>query len=562
MLKLRRLATAFCSLTILLSMSACRDSAVVECIVYDYVRANQTDMDKSLFDDMTEREHDDLLHDLEKDEASERENDEEEANPVFSSEDEPDTEETAGEPNYDEASERTEAAGADNVSANDADASGGESETEDGEQSGGTDNAGLSDEAEGEAGTSGGQSTRTVTDDFGSVYEVPENVSSMAAVGDAAVAVLMLGGADCLAAANEELTENELAVSVFPELADIPALWSGDGSKILGSAELQHLIALHPDVCIELSGSSMLSNAQVEQLEAEGICCVTLPAPSSVENVKLIVRLLGEILGDHTDTGGYNSVSIAAEYTAWVDETLAAVSEATASGGSYTMYIDGWDKDAYYSIAQASSCYGYGAAVVNNANMTSCKAVSNFLSQTSVTNVTSLGSFSRTETVYFTPINSNYSTVNVSGVAADRLTSLTLLELGSAEGLGADDSFTKIIAGSQAVRDGIESSTLWHNFGEVTSGNGNFIGFGFLDDYGEIVRSSVQGEYTVLVNPRGVCSWTAGSVESVLESVWAAYAIGGSYTEEDMEDIILDFYSTFYSYELSDGELEAVLAGE
>ncbi|MCD8254741.1 MAG: hypothetical protein LUC36_04240 [Oscillospiraceae bacterium] len=260
MLKLRRLAAAFCSLTILLSMSACRDSAVVERIVYDYVRANQTDMDKSLFDDMTEREHDDLLHDLEKDEASERENDEEEANPVFSSKDEPDTEETAGEPNYDEASERTEAAGADNVSANDADASGGESEAEDGEQSGGTDNAGLSDEAEGEAGTSGGQSTRTVADDFGSVYEVPANVSSVAAVGDAAVAVLMLGGADCLAASNEDLTENALAVSVFPELADIPALWSGDGSKILGSAELQQLIALHPDVCIELSGGSMLSN--------------------------------------------------------------------------------------------------------------------------------------------------------------------------------------------------------------------------------------------------------------------------------------------------------------
>ena len=558
----KKIMVLLCAAWMLFSMSGCRYSSVVERIIYDYLRANQTDMEKNTYDDKEDNEKDDMLHDLDKDEESDRENDEEEIDPVNEPEQEPTQENAAGEANYGENSNEIDTAQVDLTTINDGEISGGQSGDDTGdpedEQPSIPDEGNIPDN-NGEIGINGGDTTRLVVDDYGRQYEVPQNVGTVAAVDSAAVAVLMLGGVDRLAATNEELVSDPLATAVFSGLSDVPSLWDDSGvTAPLSSADLQRLIEIHPDVCFETSGSATFSNAQVEALRESGIYYVVLPAPTSVTNIKLIAQVIGEVLGDHTGDGGYDSVNISKDYRSWVDRTVSTFS-AGNYGGSYTLFVDDWDTNAYYTIDQASHCYGYGVAVINNGRMASCMAVSNFLSCASVTNVTSLGAFSRTETVYFTPIDVNYSTVTVTGSEAGRLTPVKLLVEGDYLG---SENFQTVIASSNSVKEELESSELWKNFGTVTSSNGNFTDYGFLDDYGEIVRSTITGEYTVIVNPRGVGDWAGGSVESVLEAVWASYALTGSRGEDEVRDTISEFYSTFYRCDLSDEQLDTILAGE
>lgn len=539
----KRFFSILLAILVIFSMSGCRDSAVVERIIYDYLRANQTDMEKATYDDVEQREQDDKLNDLTKDDRSDRQNDAEELDPVLDSTQESQTDETAGGADYEEdANETNSKAPVDPASPENG-----------GMQSGN----GLDPNAEGNQGTHGSADTsRLVVDDYGNQYGVPQSVNTVAAVGSAAVAVLMLGGVDCLAATDAALTSDPLAAEVFSGLDGVPALWSNDSST-LNDEGLQQLIEIHPDLCLETSGSAILTNDQVDMLQENGICYVVLPAPTSIANIKLIAQTVGEILGDHTPQGGLDSVSLADTYCGWVDS---AVSDAAAMGGSgYVLYVDAWDTEAYYSIAQASDCYGYGAAVIHNGRMAQCMAISNFLSTVSVTNVTSVASFSRAETIYFTPIDGNYSTITVTGTRAARLTPNKLLVEGNY--LGSQD-FQVVIAASQAVKTGLEACALWKSYGRVTSSNGNFNDYGFLDDYGEIVRSTIAGPYSVVVNPRGIGDWAGGSVESVLEPFWASYAVTGACSESDLRNVIREFYNTFYRYSLSEDQLDAILAGE
>lgn len=561
MKRIQKLIVLLCAAWMLFSMSGCRYSSVVERIIYDYLRANQTDMEKNTYDNKEDNEKDDDLNDLEKDDESDRENDAEEVDPIHEQDQEPTQDDHAGSPNYDDDSNQDNAAGADLTPASGGEISGGQSSDDANGTEESSENApeeGIIPDHDGERGTTGGDTTRLVVDDYGSQYEVPQNVNTVAAVDSAAVAVLMLGGVDRLAATNEELASDPLAAAVFSGLSGVPALWSESGTtEPLNDSDLQRLIEIHPDVCFETSGSATFSNAQVEALRENGIYYVVLPAPTSVTNLKLIAQVVGEVLGDHTSDGGYDSAKIAQSYRSWVDKTISTVSG--ASGGSYTLYVDDWDTEAYYTIDQASECYGYGAAIINNGHTDSCKAVSDFLKAASVTNVTSLGAFSRTESIYFTPIDVNYSTVAVTGSEAGRLTPVKLLVAGNYLGSAA---FRNVIVSSGSVKEELENNELWQYFGTVTSSNGNFTDYGFLDDYGEIVRSTITGEYTVIVNPRGVGAWASGSVESVLEAVWADYAFNDGCSEKELRGVISEFYKTFYRYTLSESQLDAILAGE
>ena len=62
----------------------------------------------------------------------------------------------------------------------------------------------------------------------------------------------------------------------------------------------------------------------------------------------------------------------------------------------------------------------------------------------------------------------------------------------------------------------------------IKVGNETDIGF---ESNGTLIRSFSKGDYDIYVNPEGVCSWSKGSIESVLESVWAAWKFSGEYSE-------------------------------
>jgi hypothetical protein len=82
-----------------------------------------------------------------------------------------------------------------------------------------------------------------------------------------------------------------------------------------------------------------------------------------------------------------------------------------------------------------------------------------------------------------------------------------------------------------------------------------------LDEEGNLVRTQISGGYEIVVNPRGLSSWTSGSAESILESVWAAWRFFGAISETDMRGYISDFYAQFYGYTLSGAELDQILEG-
>ena len=76
------------------------------------------------------------------------------------------------------------------------------------------------------------------------------------------------------------------------------------------------------------------------------------------------------------------------------------------------------------------------------------------------------------------------------------------------------------------------------------------------------MRTQISGEYEIVVNPRGLSSWSGGSAESILESVWAAWRFFGALSEDQVRGYISDFYSRFYGYSLNDAEIDRILEGQ
>ncbi|MGH3778235.1 MAG: hypothetical protein ACRDRR_21270 [Pseudonocardiaceae bacterium] len=64
----------------------------------------------------------------------------------------------------------------------------------------------------------------------------------------------------------------------------------------------------------------------------------------------------------------------------------------------------------------------------------------------------------------------------------------------------------------------------------------------------------------VFANPTGVYVWSVRSAESALQPLWAAKTFHPDlFPELDMAAEVKNFYSTFYSYDLSDDQVNAIL---
>lgn len=64
----------------------------------------------------------------------------------------------------------------------------------------------------------------------------------------------------------------------------------------------------------------------------------------------------------------------------------------------------------------------------------------------------------------------------------------------------------------------------------------------------------------IYVNPKGVYLWGVRSAETALQTLWSAKIIHPELFEDlDMNEETREFYSTFYSYELSEEELDSIL---
>jgi ABC-type Fe3+-hydroxamate transport system substrate-binding protein len=558
----RLLALCLCG-TMLLSLCACRYSSVLEQIIYDMLRSQEIDQDADFHPEENDPENQDTsddLKDLVTDDTADR-----------ATEETPELSQTVSDQPGEVVETELTADGDSGLSA----AQGTESVT-------GTDETGSADqtdtgltETDDYEGNSAAQTWKQVVDAYGNAVNIPENVDQVAAAGELAVMVLMLGGADRLAATSSSLTGGGLAQTIFSGLSDTASLWSGDGQVSMSADSFQTLLELAPDVVLETSGSSTLTDSQVQQLEEQGTAYLVLPQPTSPENIATIMTTLGTVLGDRSGQGGTNAPQRAQEYIAWVSQVSTTVSQATASyagytdddtgesvSGTYTLYVDGWDDGAYYRLynEQYVTLSGYGCAVVNSGATVSCKTLSSYLGLAHVVNTAAQYGISP-KSLYFTPLVSAYRTMEVTGSQASGMVSAGQKLLEQSDGSLGTSNFSILLAADRHTAQAIAQSELWQVYPHINSGDGSFNSDGFLDEEGNLVRTQISGAYEIVVNPRGLSSWTSGSAESILESVWAAWRFFGAISETDMRGYISDFYAQFYGYSLSGAELDQILEG-
>ena len=416
---------------------------------------------------------------------------------------------------------------------------------------------------------------RQVVDAAGRRVDLPEAVEHVAAVGEAAVLVEMLGGAGRLTAASASL-----AAGLSGELLghDCELLWSGDGHSPLSEEGFSRLLALAPQACLEISGQMSFTEEQLSALEAAGIAYVVLPSLNTDEGIKQAVALIGQVLGSE---GELNAQQRSEEYLAFHDRVLALLASrvspylpdgvdyatgnaagATGTEGVTALYISGWDATASWSLHDDAyeTLSGTGLPYTETGYLRS--PVTYYLSLAGVANAAALKennySIKQSKLKYLSPIHSPNKTLSVEGSAGIGYDPSYVFTSAGGVFLG-ESGFPFVIAASEEVKSGVEESPLWQDYGMTGSATGLTSGYGFLDSNGDIVISTVHGPYTVLVLPSGVGSWAEGSAESVLTTLWAACKLRGAVSEGELRAFTAEFYERFYGVKLSEGQLDRIL---
>ena len=450
---------------------------------------------------------------------------------------------------------------------------------------GGTGTGGTGAEGDGAVPVGSG-ALRRVVNAFGEVVEVPEDVETVAAVGEAALMVQMLGGPGRLIAADEAFLTDPLAAAVFADEAlDAAApLWSGDGTRGLSDEGFAALLALSPQACLELSGQAVFSEAQLAALEEAGIPYVALPSLNTTAGLKQAVTLTGDLLGV---LEGVDAPARAADYVAWYEGVIRRMerrvdrftynlvdfdNDKNAYGarylsdakianhaGHYTLFLDGWDASAQYKLHGAASVTlsGTGLAVAKSGY--SHSPLSYYMSLAGVVNAAAIyPDYGLTRSWYANPLTTVTKLLTVDG-GYGQLPEDCLTRAGGAC-LG-QEAFPAVVVKGVSIAAALRADPLWISYPVVESSSGLTTSHGFLDGDGSIVPTSIAGPYEIYVNPTGVGDWTAGSVESILEPLWISARFNGKCSDGELSEAVRDFYRTFYRHELTADQLSGILAG-
>lgn len=462
-------------------------------------------------------------------------------------------------------------------------------------------------EEEGKGKNSGGRladdpNARQIYDEDGNVIDLPEHVSSVAAPSDIGLIVQMLGGAGMLKASSSDFLSNSLAQQVFADesFSEITQLWSGDGSGGMSDSDFQKLLEMHPDCCIIYNGGSNLSDDQVAKLKEADIPVVPVPKLSTAENIEQTVLSVGQALGDNTSKGGLNSQQLAVDYVKYEQKLLtqvsgkngistylgmnfydedALVSNILATEGTYsnsgkaTLYIDGWDDAAYIRGTDQNVLNQSGIAVIHKDYV--YHAMSWYLGNAGVIDAVSACYY--TGDLYLNPLRNEgaaecnfpsyltlggnyFNPYRVFYVPYVNLGNLAYAELSNYLGFLGEDTYPAVLVSSQAIYDKLYASQ-YSAAGLYRPGDE---GEGLLYrkwSGSEWFGTEIFGNYDIYINPCGVGSWADGSVEGFLEAVWASSKFYGSYSENEVNEKIKDFYRTFYRHELTDAQLADILDG-
>ena len=433
--------------------------------------------------------------------------------------------------------------------------------------------------------------------------EPTDEVGTVAAVGEAALYVEMLGGPNRLVATSASFTENPMA-SLFPDYTNLQGkdLWEKTGEEALAEDAFNALLGIHPEAVFFISeteaGNSQgrlesFTPDQIGRLQAAGIKTVPLSRFNTTHNIQNNVRIIGETLGKGSKVpGSKNAKEMADRYISWMNGIIKNKESQTFSGthkwnldmegdflsqgqaddrysdaGDYTILINGWATDAVSDFDPSGSAYA-----ISGYSQRSSPA-SYFLSIGGLANTAVLQAGDlRTR---FIPVIPMYQAVVSGKVNGDSLLdygtylrqndNMTNPETGVYIGT---DRFRTIIVDSNNTRDMIYQSESWQPRERVRNPESGIEEYGRLNGDG-IDYSNVHGPYNVVVNPRGIGSWTTGSPESPLEVLWAEQLVmlSDETNENTLQDLafqgiqdrILEFYSEFYG--IDNPDLNAIKNG-
>ena len=567
----------------ILLLAGCRESPALQNIVYNQDNAEDISQVDSMINNKEDNEETDEKISALKEQESEKKRDWD--NDIAQQGDKTTADEQAADINYDKNTEN-QYNNNQTWSDNEKDSQGGSGNNSVSDPNGtsNNNNGGISENNQNGAGSYDENATRQVVTADGTYIEVPENVDSVSAVGEAAVLVEMLGGSGRLTATSESFKGSSLSQSIFGS-EDAAVLWEDEGETQISDANFNALLEKHPDVCFEISGDMSFSESQIAALEAAGITYVALPSLDSATGISQSISLIGQILGDKSSGGGVNAVEKAEKWQQWYERLMkdvsSRVSPYAANGVNYdntqdgtiktlsgvsgsgvnSLFVSDWDDNALYSLYSSTvGCVlsSQGMAVTTKGYTDS--PLSYFMSMGGVNNMAASaieGGVLKSEKVYINTFNAASHRTEISGSLSYNDSSNAKTRM--TNNLGGE-SFPAIIAASEEIKAKIRNSNQWTSYPAISNGTG--VEYGFVDSHNDIVRSTIVGNYDILVNPSGAGSWTEGSAESPLEAVWIAWKFRDAFTEAEMRSYISDFYSQFYGYTLSDSQITEILNGK
>jgi hypothetical protein len=451
-------------------------------------------------------------------------------------------------------------------------------------------------------GPSNDPNSREIEDENGNKVVMPEQVNKVVAAGDAAIIVQMLGGKGVLAGTSQNVLNSALSKKVFAAqgISTAKQLWSGDGSSSMSDSNFKALLKMKPDACVGVSGASSFSTSQIKTLKEKDIPYVTLPRMNTHSNVVRAVNIAGKMIGDRsTSEGGINAPDRAAAYEDYTEDLISRVTKKSggiftwnkidfnndyainglklisgspAKKGKYTLFISDWDSSATFEMTDSGSTLVNEAGVAAVPSGYSASPLSYYMSVAGTLNNSARFIDRKKDLFAAIPLNLNTADVGIIGTNTNKLSlysdkaeSFTRVwNVGSIDiGLGQGD-FTAVVVDSESTKSKIQNSeTVWRPYGKIVVDSITDYGFSVETSGGpRLVISYVRGDYDIYVNPYGITSWSNGSPESVLETIWASWRISGKSSEGDVKSEVKTFYKQFYDYDLSDSDISSILKGK
>lgn len=205
----------------------------------------------------------------------------------------------------------------------------------------------------------------------GTIDDLPEGTSTVAAAGQYAVIVQMLAGQGALVAADEQFIADAQAKGAFPDegVESLATTWRGDGSYE-GTFDIEATIAASPDCVVVGSNTSSIGEEERSRLSAAGITVVIGPALGETDtadaDIVSAVKLVGELLKDASA-----QYDVAAMTNAYLQQHDEAVSNCVSANGGYsTKMIGGTALSYIYQKSEGTSTGGTDTTNLSNVRYT------------------------------------------------------------------------------------------------------------------------------------------------------------------------------------------------